>query len=118
MKVLVTGNKGYIGSLLCENLLEEDFDVIGLDTCYYKGCNFTDFNSKILQIEKDIRNITKEDLDGIEAIIHLAALSNDPMGDLNPKLTSDINYKASVRLAKIAKEKRVKRFIFSSSCSV
>lgn len=117
-KVLVTGNKGYIGSVLCENLLKERFEVIGLDTDFYRGCNFTNIDYRIKQISKDIRNIDKNDLLDIDAIIHLAALSNDPMGALNSKLTYDINCRASIHLAKCAKEVGVKRFIFSSSCSI
>lgn len=118
MKVLVTGNKGYIGSVLSKKLSQEGFSVTGLDTNFYDGCNFMDLDYTVRQISKDIRNITKDDLLGIEAIIHLAALSNDPMGALNPRLTSEINYLASVRLARLAKECKVERFIFSSSCSV
>lgn len=118
MKVLVTGNKGYIGTVLCKKLLDDGFEVIGLDAGFYDGCNFFKDGYAIKQISKDIRNITKDDLLGVDAVIHLAALSNDPMGALNPRLTSEINYLASVRLAKLAKECRVKRFVFSSSCSV
>ena len=118
MKVLVTGNKGYIGSVLCKELLRQGFEVVGFDTNFYNDCNFLNGDYDIKQINKDIREITHGDLEGINAIIHLAALSNDPMGELNPKLTSDINYRASVKLAKIAKKRGVERFIFSSSCSL
>lgn len=118
MRVLVTGNRGYIGSVLCKKLSQEGFCVTGLDTNFYQGCNFLDLDYSLKQISKDIRNITKDDLLGVDAVIHLAALSNDPMGALNPRLTSEINYLASVRLAKLAKECRVERFVFSSSCSV
>lgn len=118
MKVLVTGNKGYIGSVLTEKLLEKGFDVTGLDCGFYEGCDFFKTGDKVKQITKDVRRIEKADLEGIEAVIHLAALSNDPIGALNPKLTFEINYLASARLAKLAKQSKVKRFIFSSSCSV
>ena len=118
MRVLVTGNRGYIGSVLCGKLSREGFSVVGLDTNFYQGCNFLDLDYSHKQITKDIRNITKDDLLGIDAIIHLAALSNDPMGALNPRLTSEINYLASIKLASLARECKVERFIFSSSCSV
>lgn len=118
MKVLVTGNKGYIGAVLYRKLIDEGFEVVGLDTGFYEGCNFFAEEYKTRQIKKDIRNINKEDLFGIDAIVHLAALSNDPIGEINRELTSKINFFASVNLAKLAKECNVKRFIFSSSCSV
>jgi nucleoside-diphosphate-sugar epimerase len=118
MRVLVTGNKGYIGSVLCKELLREGMEAIGLDTDFYRGCGFLQHGYRIKEICKDIRQITKEDLSGVDSVIHLAALSNDPMGALNPELTSKINYMASVNLARISREAKVKRFIFSSSCSV
>ncbi len=118
MKILVTGNTGYIGAVLCKKLLEEGFEVIGIDAGFYKGCNFIKENYNLKQITKDIRNIGKEDFEGVEAVIHLAALSNDPMGALLPELTSVINYRASMNLARLAKDCKVERFIFSSSCSV
>ena len=99
MKVLVTGNKGYIGTVLVEMLLQKSYEVIGYDTDYYKNCNLTEYTCRAKQITKDIRDISIEDLDGIEAIIHLAGLSNDPLGELSPELTDIINYKASVKLA-------------------
>jgi len=118
MRVLVTGNKGYIGAVLCGKLLQEGFEVVGLDTGFYIGCNLFEPEYNIKQIFKDVRSVGKEDLLGFDAVIHLAALSNDPIGALNPQLTADINYLASARLAEIAKEAGVKKFIFSSSCSV
>jgi len=118
MRVLVTGNKGYIGSVLCDELLKQGFDVIGLDVGLYEGCSFIKPNYIVTQISKDVRNVKNEDIIGFDAIIHLAALSNDPMGELNPQLTHDINCLASINLAKLAKENGVKRFIFSSSCSI
>ena len=118
MKVLVTGNRGYIGSVLCGELLKEGFGVVGLDTNFYNNCDFSNPDYTIQQITKDVRNITNDDVVGVEAIIHLAALSNDPMGELNPQLTHDINCRASINLAKLAKENGISRFIFSSSCSI
>jgi nucleoside-diphosphate-sugar epimerase len=118
MRVLVTGNRGYIGSVLCGELFKEGFEVVGLDANFYNNCNFYKLNYSIPQITKDVRNITKEETAGFEAVIHLAALSNDPIGELSPQLTQDINCQASINLAKLAKENGVKRFIFSSSCSI
>lgn len=118
MTILVTGNKGYIGSVLTKMLLKKGYDVVGLDTNFYKGCEFTPIDYTEKQIVKDIRNISSEDLEGIGAIIHLAALSNDPLCDFNEQLTHDINFKATVRLAKLAKKKGIKRFVYSSSQSM
>lgn len=117
-KVLVTGNKGYIGSVLCGQLREEGFDVYGLDTDFYKDCHFLKISQNIPQILKDIRKVEAKDISGFDAIIHLAALSNDPLGALNPQITQEINYQASVSLARLARDNGVKRFVFSSSCSI
>jgi len=118
MKILVTGNKGYIGTVLVEMLLQKSYDVIGYDTDYYKNCNLTEYTCRAKQITKDIRDISIEDLEGIDAVIHLASLSNDPLGELAPELTDVINYKASVKLAKYAKDEGVKRFVYASSQSM
>src|SRR3989344_577854 len=107
MKVLVTGNHGYIGSVLCEMLVGNGYDVIGLDTLFFRGKDFIKRTTEVKQIKKDIRDVTSSDVAGIDAVIHLAALSNDPTGDLNPDLTAGINYKASVRLAELAKKSGV-----------
>lgn len=118
-KILVTGDKGYIGSVLVSKLLDKGYEVVGLDTGFFDKCLIKgkkDLNYR--KIKKDVRNIEKKDLTGIDAIIHLSALSNDPMGEVDPKLTKEINYKASIRLAKLAKKSGVKRFLFSSSCSI
>jgi nucleoside-diphosphate-sugar epimerase len=118
MKVLVTGHTGYIGAVLVPMLLEATHEVTGLDTDFFAGC---DFNAGLVQppaLRKDLRDVTVEELEGYEAVIHLAALSNDPLGDLNPECTYDINYRASVRLAQLAKAAGVSRFLFSSSCSL
>ena len=96
MKILVTGNNGYIGSVLTEKLVDEGFDVIGLDNNYFEQCNLVKINNFSNQIIKDIRDICLEDVKNIDAIIHLAALSNDPLGELNPNLTEEINYKSTI----------------------
>jgi nucleoside-diphosphate-sugar epimerase len=119
MKILVTGTEGYLGSLLPPLLIERGHEVLGVDTGYYKVgwlYNGTEVTAKTLN--KDIRNITAEDLQGVEAIVHMAELSNDPTGQLSPTITYDINHKGSVRLAKLAKEAGVRRFVYMSSCSV
>jgi len=119
MNILVTGNNGFIGKVLTDMLISEGYRVFGLDTNYYgKDCNFYRKNSKIKCKNKDIRNVNKKDLEGIDVVCHLAALSNDPLGKINEKLTYDINYESSVRLAELSKEIGVKRFIYSSSCSM
>lgn len=122
--VLVTGSNGYIGSLLTPILKKEGYGVIGLDAAYFDDpeCIFKPVMDgaglMVKFIKKDVRNITAEDLLGVDAICHLAALSNDPMGALNPELTFEINLRASEKLAALAKSAGVQRFIFSSSCSV
>ncbi|MGI9534415.1 MAG: NAD-dependent epimerase/dehydratase family protein [Thermodesulfobacteriota bacterium] len=117
MRILVTGHKGYIGAVMVPMLLNEGHDVVGLDSDLYVRCSFGKFDDLVPNIKKDIRDIELSDLEGFDAVIHLAGLSNDPLGDLDPKLTFDINYLASVNLARLAKEAGVKRFVFSSSCS-
>jgi nucleoside-diphosphate-sugar epimerase len=119
MHILVTGNHGYIGSMLTALLLENGYRVTGLDTNYYRGCEFERFDySQARQIDKDIRKIAAGDLENIDAIIHLAALSNDPLGELDVNLTYDINYEATAKLANLAKEVGIKRFVYASSCSM
>ena len=113
--ILLTGNKGYIGSVLGQMLRERGFLVVGFDTGYYNGQELFETPSLARQIKKDIRDISQKDLEGIDAVIHLAALSNDPLGELNAGLTEDINLKGTIKLAKTAKEAGVKRFIYSSS---
>jgi nucleoside-diphosphate-sugar epimerase len=117
MRVMVTGNLGYIGTTLAPMLLTKGYDVIGYDSDLYRRCTFGGGMPNVPTIRKDIRDITLEDLKGIDAVCHLAALSNDPLGNLNAQLTYDINYKASVRLAELAKQAGVSRYVFSSSCS-
>ena len=118
MKVLVTGNRGYIGTMLGEMLLQKSYEVIGYDTDYYKNCDLIEYICPIKQLKKDIRDISIEDLEGIDAVIHLAGLSNDPLGELDPELTDLINYQASVELANLAKKAGVKRFVYASSQSM
>jgi len=118
MKVLVTGNKGYIGSVLVQCLLDKSYDVVGYDTDYYKNSYLYPFNPDIQQIIKDTRVCSIDDFKSVDAVIHLAALSNDPLGELNPNLTLDINYGATIRIATMAKEAGVKRFIYGSSQSM
>ncbi len=118
MRVLVTGNLGYIGTAMMPMMLTHGFDVVGLDCDLYRRCTFGgQLVEKVPTIYKDIRDVEVEDLRGFDAVCHLAGLSNDPLGNLNPELTFDINYRASVRLAEVAKEAGVERFVFSSSCS-
>ena len=117
MRVLVTGHKGYIGTILVPMLIEQGHDVAGLDSDLYEGSTYGEPPLAIPETRKDVRDAEPADLEGFDAVIHLAALSNDPLGDLNPDLTYEINYKATVRLAELAKAAGVSRFLFSSSCS-
>ena len=122
MKVLLTGVEGYIGSLLAPLLLEDGFDVLGLDTGYYReGWLYSDTKQlacfpKI--INKDLRLVAPNDLEGCDAVVHLAELSNDPLGENNPEVTYKINHQGSVQLAENAKRVGIKRFVYTSSCSV
>lgn len=117
MRVLVTGHLGYIGAVLTRMLLDDGFDVVGLDSDLYSRCTFGDGMVDVPSIKKDVRDVQREDLEGVDAVLHLAGLSNDPLGDLNPELTFEINHRASVRLAELAKEAGASRYVFSSSCS-
>ena len=118
MKILVTGNQGYIGSVLVSILQEQCYDVVGYDIGYYAQCLLCPSLVNVQQITKDIRDIVDADLESVEAVIHLAGLSNDPLGELSQKLTEDINLSGTLRLAKIAKRNGVRRFIFASSQSM
>ena len=120
MRVLVTGHLGYIGTILAPLLIAEGHEVVGLDSDLYRRCTFGSpaTIAPIPTIERDIRDVTIDDLAGFDAIVHLAALSNDPLGDLDPELTLEINHHASVRLARLARDAGVSRFVFSSSCSL
>ena len=117
MKILLTGHKGYIGAVAAPMLRSVGYDVYGLDADLFDGCDFGNATFDIPELRKDIRDIVLEDLQGFYAVVHLAALSNDPLGDLDAKLTYEINHTASVRLAELAKAAGARRFVFSSSCS-
>jgi nucleoside-diphosphate-sugar epimerase len=118
MNVLVTGHAGYIGAVLVPMLLEAKHEVTGLDTDFFAGCDFNGGLADVPAMRKDLRDVSTADLKGFDAVIHLAALSNDPLSDLNPECTYEINHQASVRLAELAKAAGVPRFLFSSSCSL
>jgi nucleoside-diphosphate-sugar epimerase len=119
MRVLVTGHRGFIGCVMTPFLLREGFEVVGLDSGLFAECRFggPSEGDDLPSIDKDVRDVTGEDLDGFEAVVHLANLSNDPLGNLDPALTNEINFLASVRLAQLAREAGARRFLFSSSCS-
>lgn len=119
MRILVTGHLGYIGTVMVPLLEQAGHQVVGLDSDIYRRCTFP-AGGEIRQVEtlaKDVREVDTKDLRGIDAIVHLAGLSNDPLGDFRPEITYEINHKASVRLAQMAKAAGVQRFVFASSCS-
>jgi nucleoside-diphosphate-sugar epimerase len=118
MKVLVTGHHGYIGSVAAPMLRESGHDVTGLDTFFYEGCDLLDDALDVPTLRIDLRDVTPDVLEGFDGIVHLAALSNDPLGELDQDLTREINYRGTVELARIAKEAGVRRFVFASSCSM
>lgn len=118
MRILITGHNGYIGSVLTPIIYSAGHDVIGLDSFFYEDCTLGNYRAEVPVIRKDLRDLTEQDLKGCEAVIHLAGLSNDPLGDLDPQWTFDINHFASVRLARLAREAGVQRFIYASSCSM
>ena len=118
MKVLVTGQLGYIGVEMVPALRAAGHEVVGLDTGFYNECDFIAPPDEVPNLDVDLRDVTADHLQGIDAVMHMAALSNDPLGDLDSKTTYDINLHASVRLAEAAKQAGVKRFLFSSSCSL
>ncbi|MCL5103760.1 MAG: SDR family oxidoreductase [Armatimonadetes bacterium] len=120
MRALITGHNGYIGSVMVPVMKKAGHEVVGLDTYFYEDCTLGPDGSceAIPTIRKDIRDVTAEDLKGLDAVIHLAALSNDPLGDFDTGWTYDINQHASVSLARAAKEAGVPRYLYSSSCSM
>ncbi|HWD39432.1 MAG TPA: SDR family oxidoreductase [Fimbriimonas sp.] len=120
MQVLVTGNLGYIGTVLTPLLAQHGHNVVGLDTGFFEECLLVPLPSTGVskQIYKDTRDVTVSDLEGCDAVVHLAAISNDPMGELSPEITLAINYGASVGVAELAKRAGVQRFVFASSCSI
>ena len=117
MRVLVTGHLGYIGTVLTSMLLKEGYEVVGMDSDLYRASSFGSGLVNIFNIQKDIRDASVEDFEGIDAVLHLAALSNDPLGSIDRELTLDINYRGAVRVARLAKQAGATRFVFSSSCS-
>ena len=118
MKVLVTGHEGYIGTILVPMLVEAGHDVVGLDSGLFVEGTLGDGPLKVPSLEMDVRDVEASDLEGFDAVMHLAGISNDPLGDLNPDVTYAINHRASARLAAMAKQSRVPRFLFASSCSL
>lgn len=118
MRILLTGHEGYIGAVARRVFAGAGHDVVGLDTGWYVGCDLGPAPSPIPSIEKDIRDVEADDLVGFDAVAHLAAVSNDPIGELDPDTTYEINHRASVRLAEVARHAGVPRFLFSSSCSL
>ena len=116
--VLVTGDRGYIGSVLTTTLQERGFKVSGLDTGFFEECALGNANDDYPRIKRDIRDVTPQDVAGIDAIIHLAGLSNDPLGELAPNLTEEINFQGTMRLAQLAKQAGVQRFVYASSQSM
>jgi nucleoside-diphosphate-sugar epimerase len=118
MRVLITGHNGYIGSVLAPLVRAAGHDVVGLDTFLFEGGTFGHDGAQIHSLRMDLRDVQLADLRGFDAVMHLAALSNDPLGDVNPQITYDINHVGSVRFARLAKEAGVARFIFASSCSL
>jgi nucleoside-diphosphate-sugar epimerase len=119
MKILVTGHRGYIGTVMVPMLLEAGHEVSGCDSGLYERCNFEHGGriATVPDLHKDVRDVARRDLEGFDAVIHLAALSNDPLSDLNPEITYEINHRATVRLASMAKQAGVARFLLASSCS-
>lgn len=118
MKVLLTGHQGYLGTVLAPMLLEAGHEVVGLDTGWFADCLLGPAPTDPPSIIKDLREVTLADLEGFDAVVHFAALSNDPLGALAPEITHDINHHASVRLAELAKQAGVGRFVYASTCSV
>jgi len=118
MRVLVTGSNGYIGSVLAPYLMAEGHSVVGIDSRWFADCTLGESKIEFEERTGDVRDLEIDDLAGFDAVCHLAALSNDPLGNLDARLTDELNYQASVRLAEMAKEARVARFVFSSSCSL
>ena len=123
MRVLITGHKGYIGSVMVPMFHAEGYETVGLDNDLFDGCIFGDSKisndvPRIPYMRKDIRDVQRDDLKGFDVVVHLCALSNDPLGNFNPEVTFEINYEASVRLAKLAKQAGAQRYLYTSSCSV
>ncbi len=118
MRVLVTGHNGYIGSVMVPVLEAEGHHVLGLDTFFFEECTLWPDGDHVPAIRRDIRDLRPADLEGFGALIHLAALCNDPLGDLHPEWTYEINHRASVQLARMARDAGITRFLYASSCSM
>lgn len=118
MKVLVTGHDGYIGHALVPLFQDAGHEVVGLDSGLFDRCGFGEVTFQCAEMKRDVRDVEVNDLRGFDAIVHLAGISNDPLGDLNADVTYDINWRASVRLAELAKAAGVQRYLYSSSCSL
>jgi nucleoside-diphosphate-sugar epimerase len=118
VKVLVTGHHGYIGSIVASELIEAGHEVVGFDAFFYEGCDLGADAAAFEERRGDIRDVTPAELAGFDAVVHLAALSNDPVGDLNPRWTHDVNFAGTTNVAEAAKRAGVRRFVFSSSCSM
>jgi nucleoside-diphosphate-sugar epimerase len=115
-RVLVTGHNGYIGSVMVPVLFQAGYEVVGYDTGYFRECTLVPDACEVPAIDKDIRDLSAQDLEGFDAVVHLAALSNDPIGNLRSNWTEEINHRSSVRLAELARAAGVRKFLFSSSC--
>jgi nucleoside-diphosphate-sugar epimerase len=115
-RILMTGHNGYIGSVMAPHFVRSGYNVVGLDTGYFKPCRLVPDPTDVPWLYKDLRDLKLEDLKDFDAVVHLGALSNDPIGNLNEAWTEEINFRASVRLAELAKAAGVERFLFSSSC--
>ena len=118
MKVLMTGHRGYIGAVMAPMFRDAGHEVVGLDNGLFGGCTFGENWHEFPELKIDLRDVEREHLVGFDAVVHLAALSNDPLGNVNPDLTYEINHRASVRLAEMAKKAGVPRYLYSSSCSL
>lgn len=118
MKVLITGHNGYVGSVMGQVLSDRGHEIHGLDTDLFRECLIGPPPPSVPETRRDIRDVTEDDLRGYDAVIHLAALCNDPLGNMDPELTFEINHRASLRLARLAKTAGVSRFVFASSCSL
>jgi nucleoside-diphosphate-sugar epimerase len=118
MRVLLTGHDGYIGAVMGSALRAAGHEIVGLDSGLFAECSFGDDPPRVPTLRRDLRDVEEADLRGFDAVVHLAAISNDPLGNLNPLCTYDINHRASVRLADLAKLAGVSRFLYASSCSV